>query len=126
MLIALSWGACVLALMSFDMPFWAFCVLCVCWGLGAGVSLNMGRTIVQENTLPAYRGRVLALFQLGFIGGAPIGAFVLGIVAGQIGPKDGMLVPALGAAMLIASLAFFTSLPQVKRHAPQAAPGSYS
>lgn len=118
MLIALSWGAGVLALMSLPMPYWTFLILCVAWGLGSGVTLNMGRTIVQENTPAQYRGRVLALFQLGFIGGAPVGALVLGFVAAELGPLDAMLVPALGAAALIASLALFTDLRKVRHHAP--------
>jgi MFS family permease len=118
MLLALSWGALVLALMSLPLPLWAFLGLCVAWGFGSGVTLNMGRTIVQENTPAAFRGRVLALFQLGFIGGAPLGALVLGFVAADLGPLRAMLVPALGAAALIASLALFTDLRKVTRRAP--------
>lgn len=118
MLLALSWGVCVLSAMSLELPFWAFLALCVAWGLGSGVSLNMGRTIVQENTPAAYRGRVLALFQLGFIGGAPLGALVLGFVAAEMGPLRAMLAPAAGAAALIATLAAFTDLRHVRRVAP--------
>jgi MFS family permease len=118
MLMALSWGAAILALMSVPLPLWGFLALCVAWGLGSGVTLNMGRTIVQENTPAAYRGRVLALFQLGFIGGAPIGALALGFVAAGMGPLTAMLVPAGGAALLIAFLAVFTDLRKVRQHAP--------
>jgi MFS family permease len=115
MLIALSSGACVLALMSLDMPFAAFCGLNLVWGMGAGVSLNMGRTIVQESTPQALRGRTLALFQLGFIGGAPLGAALLGLLAGALGPQNAMLAPATVALALISGLAMFSTLPKVGR-----------
>lgn len=115
MLLAMSSGAVILAAMSLDLPFWGFCMLCFAWGMGAGVSLSMGRTIVQESTPPAYRGRTLALFQLGFIGGAPLGALILGFVAGEIGVQRAMLVPGVCAFVLIAAMALFTSLPRVRR-----------
>lgn len=117
MLMALTSGACILGLMSLDMPFAAFCGLNVIWGMGAGVSLNMGRTIVQESTPQTLRGRTLALFQLGFIGGAPLGALVLGLLAGEVGPQSAMLAPAIAALALIAAVALFSKLPAVTRPA---------
>lgn len=114
MLFALTSGATILALLSLTVPFWVFCIMGFGWGLGSGVSMGMGRTIVQETTPPELRGRTLALFQLGFIGGAPVGALGLGIVAGRIGAQDAMLVAAVGAFVMVASLALFTSLRNIR------------
>lgn len=118
MLIALTSGALVLGLMSLDAPFAVFCLLLTIWGMGAGVSLNMGRTMVQEGTPPALRGRMLALFQLGFIGGAPIGAGVLGLVAGSAGSQNAMIVASGCALTVIVLLATLSHLPQVTRTHP--------
>jgi MFS family permease len=118
MLLALTSGAIMLGLMSLDAPFPVFCLFLTVWGMGAGVSLNMGRTMVQEGTPPHLRGRMLALFQLGFIGGAPIGAGLLGLLAGVTGPQTAMLAAGLAAAVVITSLALFTTLPHVTRAHP--------
>jgi MFS family permease len=125
LLIALANGAIIMALMGLDISFAAFCGLCFLWGLGSGVSLSMGRTIVQEVTPAALRGRTLALFQLGFIGGAPVGALIFGIVGGRLGAQTAMFVPAAAAGLLIAAMALFSVLPRI-RAGGQAVAGSYS
>lgn len=118
MLLALTSGAIVLGLMSLESPFPVFCLLLTVWGMGAGVSLNMGRTMVQEGTPAALRGRMLALFQLGFIGGAPIGAGLLGLLAAYTGSQSAMLAAGLCAALAIIALSCFTSLARVTRAHP--------
>ena len=118
MLLALTSGALMLALMSLDTSFAVFCLLLTVWGMGAGVSLNMGRTMVQEGTPPALRGRMLALFQLGFIGGAPIGAVLLGLLADAAGPQNAMLAAAGCAVAAIVALALLTRLPAITRAHP--------
>ena len=47
-----------------------------------GASTN---TLVQSAVDPAYRGRVMSLYTLMFIGTAPLGSFVLGSVAQHFG-----------------------------------------
>ncbi len=122
LLLSMATGGIILGALSLDLPFWAFCAVGATWGMSAGVSMNMGRTIVQEATPAALRGRTLALYQLGFIGGAPVGALALGLIAGRIGPQASMLVPAIGAGVLIVSLALMSGLTGVRR--PQAEAGS--
>ncbi len=118
MLLSMSSGAAVLALMALDAPLPVFCLLLFVWGMGAGVSMNMGRTMIQEATPAALRGRVLALYQLGFIGGAPIGALALGFLAAAVGPQNAMLGAAAAGAIVVASLALFTGLRRVKQAPP--------
>lgn len=64
------------------MPFvfnrvWMF-VLLFCWGYLGGIALSMGQTLIQENTPSNNRAQVLALLMLFFMGGNPVGAFLLG------------------------------------------------
>lgn len=76
----------VLAVISVPGPLYGLTLLCFAWGVGAGVVMTQGRTIVQLAARDSHRARILALFQLGFMGGAPIGALVMGYLAGLVGP----------------------------------------
>jgi len=77
---SLSSGAVILFLIGVPAPFWIMCLLCFLWGLGAGTSMTMSRTIVQLAAPDSHRARVLAIFQLGFAGGGPVGAFASGFL----------------------------------------------
>jgi MFS family permease len=72
------------------------------WGTGAGVTMTQGRTIVQMAAPPSHRGRVLALFQLGFMGGAPIGAPIVGAIASHHSLTAAMMAAVLGMIVVIA------------------------
>ncbi|MCW5745751.1 MAG: MFS transporter [Alphaproteobacteria bacterium] len=80
-IMALSWGVLVLLTISLLPPFPVLLLLVFCWGAGAGVTMTQGRTIVQVATPASHRSRLLALFQLGFMGGTPIGAPIIGWIA---------------------------------------------
>lgn len=71
------------------------------WGTGAGVTMTQGRTIVQMAAPPSHRGRVLALFQLGFMGGAPIGAPIVGVIAYGQGLPTAMLAAVVGMIVVL-------------------------
>jgi hypothetical protein len=49
--------------------------------------LTQGRIIVQVETPESHRARALAVFQLGFTGGSPIGALGMGNLAAPVGPR---------------------------------------
>jgi MFS family permease len=110
LLLALCTGLSVLALMSIVWPLWAFCLLCTAWGMGAGVTITMGRTIVQEAAPPRMRARVLAFYQLGFSGGGPIGALSLGFVVEALGPFQAVYVPSVAMALVLILLVTTTRL----------------
>jgi len=103
-LLALSWGALVLAAMAVPGPLWAFALLCLVWGIGGGVSLIQGRTIVQLEAPESHRARVLAIFQLGFAGGAPIGALGMGYLVALTGPRLAAIYPAAGMVVVLGLL----------------------
>jgi MFS family permease len=106
---AVTAGFIILGLMAFTIPFWVLCFLCFLWGVGAGTTMTMGRTIVQIAARPSHRARVLALYQLGFSGGAPIGSLIMGFLVGWYGVHGAVLIPAGIMVLIILSL-FFSPL----------------
>jgi len=106
--LALTLGFIVLAALSTLPPFPVMLALIFVWGTGAGVTMTQGRTIVQMAAPPSHRSRVLALYQLGFMGGAPIGAPIVGIIAHDQGLPTAMLA-AVGGAIVLLGVVLATS-----------------
>jgi MFS family permease len=102
---------------AFDKPFLWFVGIVVCWGLAAGVAISMSRTIVQGAADQQYLGRVLAVYSMGFMGGAPIGSALVGFAAGELGPRIASLIPAIGLGAAAIALAMFTPLWRHVAHA---------
>jgi MFS family permease len=109
-------GAAALSTFAVHKPFTAFAVVVVCWGLAAGVAISMSRTIVQGAASQRYLGRVLAVYSMGFMGGAPIGSAIVGFAAGEWGLQAAALIPAAGLAVAAITLAVTTPL---WRYAPE-------
>lgn len=103
-------GAAALATFSIHKPFELFALVVVIWGFAAGVAISVSRTIVQGAAGQRYLGRVLAVYSMGFMGGAPIGSAIVGFLAGEIGPRAASIVPAIGLAVAAIALALFTPL----------------
>ncbi len=102
-------------------PYWAFLSLVFVWGLAAGISIMMSRSIVQEAAPPDRLARVLSIYQLGFMGGAPIGAALMGIVADHAGPRLVILLPSVGMLAMIVAMALFTPIWRLRVKAVPAA-----
>jgi MFS family permease len=78
--------------------------------VGLGFSIVMFfvniNTLIQDQVPDEYRGRVLSLYTLTFMGLSPIGSLVLGALANQIGTPPaialyGLLNGALGVMVLL-------------------------
>jgi MFS family permease len=110
MMASLTSGLVILALFHFAMPFWVLCLLVFWWGMGAGTTMTMGRTIVQIAASETHLARVLAAYQLGFSGGAPLGSLMMGLLVGWLGIFDAMLVPAAIMVGILALLYFLTPI----------------
>ena len=102
--VALFLGAGVLAAMAWPSPFPAFVALCLVWGLGAGVVMTQARTLVQSAAPETHRARILSLFQLGLMGGAPVGALLIGYLAALTGPRGAAVYPATCMLLVLAGL----------------------
>jgi MFS family permease len=85
-LLALASGATTLGVIGLGLPLAALFVATFCWGLAGSVFINCSRTLLQEAAPPAMRGRVLSVFQLCFMGAAPVGSLCAGFCNGWIGP----------------------------------------
>jgi Major Facilitator Superfamily len=107
---AVSVGTVILVCMALQPPFVVLNTLCFLWGLGAGITLTQGRTILQIVAPATHRARLMSLFQLGLGGGGPIGAFVAGSLAAALGLKLAMVLPALAMAVLIAMVLMFSRI----------------
>jgi MFS family permease len=71
--------------------------------------LSLGNTILQLETVPEMRGRVMSLWAIAFLGSTPIGGPIIGWIGDHIGPRYGVLTGGL-AAILAAGIGAMTLL----------------
>ena len=114
MLLALLAAAILEACLGAGLPFWAFSLAAYGWGLGGAVFINGSRTIFQEHAPPAFRGRVLAAYQLGFMGGGPIGTLGSGFAVSQVGLGGTFLIGACTMGLLVLGMSLFSQVPQIE------------
>jgi predicted MFS family arabinose efflux permease len=93
-LLGLTTGAALLATVGLGLPFPGMVVATLAWGLAGAVFINCSRTLYQEAAPPAHRGRVLSVYQLAFMGAAPLGALLAGAVSARLGPLGALVVSA--------------------------------
>ena len=66
-------------------------------GVSSMVMLAMATAVCQEATAPEFRGRVMALFGVAFLGSTAIGSPIVGAVSEALGPRAGLGVGAVAA-----------------------------
>jgi hypothetical protein len=76
------------------------------------VQMAATNTIVQTITEPALLGRVMSLYAVAFTGGMPLGAFLEGSLASQIGAVHALAIA--GGLCIVASLIFRRALPALR------------
>ena len=118
---ALSVGAVVLVACSIAMPFWLLCILNFIWGLGGGIAMTLGRGLVQQHAPPDKVARIISIFTLGLMGGAPAGAVFYGVLAHAIGARQAILLPGLLMLAIVGSVAVFSRLRHLDEAHPDAA-----
>lgn len=119
MMLAMCTGSFVMLIMHFGLPIYVVDALSLCWGLAAGVSMTQSRAVVQEFASPAMRARLISAFQLGAMGGGPIGALFIGYVIRGVGPLNAVLVPVALMVVLWLSIFFFTPLWRLEAPRPE-------
>ncbi|MEV5650935.1 MFS transporter [Nocardia sp. NPDC052254] len=100
---AVGFGA-LEAVTAFAPDYWLFTALLMVVGL-LGLTFNTsGNSMVQLETDPAMRGRVMSLYMMVFTGGTPIGGPIVGWLTEQFGPRLGLFacgaVSAASAALV--------------------------
>jgi MFS family permease len=120
---ALAFG--VLEAATALMPFyWSFLVLLVPTGLAVISFSTLANSSIQLTTSAEMRGRVMGIYMLVFLGGAPLGAPLTGWVAEQFGTRIAMLAGAvisIGATGVVAVLIARKRGVPVRRYLRQAA-----
>lgn len=103
LLTAQAIGSLVILVMLAKPPHWVFLVVVFVWGLAAGVSIAMSRSIVQDAAPKDQLARVLSIYQLGFMAGAPFGAAIMGALTDLFpgDPQRVAIVPAAGMMAMI-------------------------
>lgn len=108
MLVAAALGFGVLELVAGLMPtYQTFLVLLVPVGLASLLLITMANSTVQLNSTDQMRGRVMALYLLLSMGGAPIGAPFVGWVADTFGARWSLLS---GGVISVAATLFAVGL----------------
>ena len=118
LLLGSSVSCAILSVLHLELPEWLFYTVSFVWGMCGGISMTMSRSIVQEAAPASHRARVMSVFQLGMMGGMPIGSVVLGWCVGEYGARNAVLVPVVGMACMVLVIAATSSLWSVRRDAP--------
>lgn len=93
----------VAGVVSAFMPnYWLYALTLMFTGFAVVTTLTTANGYVQTTTDPALRGRVLALYMAILMGGTPLGAPIVGWVAGEFGPRAAILLGAVAAAVAFA------------------------
>jgi MFS family permease len=100
-MLSLLFGSIMLSLLYLRLPYWAFFVLCFVWGLGGGLTMTMGRSIVQEAAPPELSARLLSIYAFAMSAGMPIGSLVIGYAAQAWGTLNAALLPGIGMAATV-------------------------
>jgi MFS family permease len=113
-LAALAMGALCLGAVGLEISFPALLGAVVLWGSAAAVFMNAGRGIFQEKAPATHRGRVLAVYTLGFMGSSGlVGAPLFGALVDLIGPLRSCQ---LSAAAVLVTVALAGALTDAARN----------
>ena len=91
---------------------WLSLVLLPLVGLGFMVQMAATNTILQTIVDDRFRGRVMAFYTMAFLGTAPLGSLLAGVLADRIGASRTIALG--GAACAIAAVWFHSKLPLLR------------
>lgn len=91
-----------LCLFSFSRLFWLSCLLLLPVGFCMVTLMASVNTLLQLATPDRYRGRVMALYSMMFMGMAPFGALLAGVLAHGIGAPATVLAGGLSCLVVVA------------------------
>ena len=109
-------GSLAILIMLAKPPHYVFLLIVFIWGLAGGISIAMSRSIVQDAAPKNQLARVLSIYQLGFMAGAPFGAALMGWLVDFFPdqPQRVAVVPALGMTILIVWMVLRTPIWNMK------------
>lgn len=74
-------------------------------GVASMVVIAMATAVCNEETAPEFRGRVMALFGIAFLGSTPIGGPLIGWVSEAVDPRAGLAIGGIAALATAAVMA---------------------
>ena len=104
-----------LILFSFSRSFWLAAALLVPVGLAMMTQMGASNTLIQTMTPDLLRGRVMSVYSMMFMGMAPLGALLSGVMADRFGAP--FTVAAGGAVAIAGSVVFWLRLPAFRPEA---------
>jgi MFS family permease len=106
-----------LILFSMSRHFWVSTLLLVPVGFSMMVQMAASNTLIQSMVPDRLRGRVMALYSMMFLGMAPFGSLLAGVLANLMGAP---VTVALGGMVCVAGAAVFRShLPKIRAEGRQ-------
>jgi len=98
---------------SLSNSFFICLVLMVLIGLGMMLQMAASNTVLQTIVDDRMRGRVMSFYTMAFMGTAPFGSFIAGILAEKIGVPNTILFG--GLSCVLGSLIFISKLPELRK-----------
>ncbi|SDX04149.1 Transmembrane secretion effector [Pseudomonas syringae] len=89
---------------------WLLFLLVFSWGFLGGIALSMGQTLIQENAPSGNKAQVLALLMLFFMGGSPIGSFLMGVLLEFVEPSVVGFISAVAMIVSITAVSYIYTL----------------
>ena len=118
LMLALLIGGGCLVLTNLRLPFYGYLMCIGLWGMCGGAAMSLGRSIIQETAPEEYRARAMSIYVLGSLGGAPLGAVLLGLLSVALGPLESYLVAVTGVALIVACVWVWSDISRVDRLQP--------
>jgi MFS family permease len=106
-----TFGAGLVAL-GFSRMLWLSLLIMPVIGAGFMVSLAASNTIIQTLTEEHLRGRVMAFYTMAFLGTAPVGSLLAGVLADRLG--EPATIAAGGVVCLVGAGWFASRLPKLR------------
>ncbi len=85
-------GSLMLASAGLGLGFASVIVSIFAWGMCGGIAMTMSRTIMQEQSPPNQRARMMAFFSFSFMGAGPLGAVFSGYMCRWFGPSNALII----------------------------------
>ena len=116
LLLSTAFAFSVLEVIGGFMPgYWSYLIVLVPTGLALLTFTTAANSAVQLGTTAAMRGRVMGLYMLVFLGGAPIGSPLVGWAAEAFGPRVSLLAGGVISAVATAVIGLMLAHSRGKR-----------
>jgi MFS family permease len=108
-------AVCGLGLVAFGLSrtLWVSLLVLPLVGAGLMVTTAATNTVLQTVVSEELRGRVMAFYTMAFLGTAPLGSLLSGVLAERLGEAETVI--GSGAACVVGALWFATRLPRLRR-----------